>query len=184
MHVDAEKENKFEKVYGKQFWLSGPDLLHSEFLLLQLSLTAKTARNCFQLACIYKPPNTGDTKKNVGMVVKWVMHFDFSCPGWSPLACNPGPDPQLLERSQSFAGVQTVQRRLMTEGQQWGPLPNPVTIIRTAPEGRAQEKDISHWDHGCLLFGGMTLCTGWESKDDGEGVFLLLTLWEVSSDFK
>lgn len=62
MHVDAEKENKFEKVYGKQIWLSGPDLQHSELLLLPLSLTAKTARSCFQLVCIYKPPNSGDKR--------------------------------------------------------------------------------------------------------------------------
>lgn len=48
----------------------------------------------------------------------------------------------------------------MTEGQQWIVTANPVTIIRTAAEGQAQDKDISHWGHACLLFMGMTLCTG------------------------
>lgn len=68
MHVDTEKENKFEKVYGKQFWLSGPDLQHSELLLLQLSLTAKTARSFFN-----QPVSTNLltlVTKNVRMVVK------------------------------------------------------------------------------------------------------------------
>lgn len=109
MHVDAEEENKFEKVYGKQFWLSGPDLQHPVS-----SPAAKpdnqNSKQLFSMSLHLQTSWHWWLRTMLGWLWR-VMHFDFSCPGWWLLHVTLSKILSCWKGAKSFASVEKADDR-------------------------------------------------------------------------
>lgn len=124
------------------------------------------------------------------------MHFGFSCTGCLILAHYCGPDLQLVQMSKaSVAAKHLCQPVDSQRGQSWtagglfggkskDPCQTQGVSARLAQQSWACEKNIPHKDHRWLLLPGHDPVLEDESKDDGEGKFLLLIPCEMVSETK